>query len=110
VVPPKKEKILVLEGEIRRGQYSSFAKQNIRELERLSTFSIPQTEATRNPDADDADTSLIIHCVGEMWIETASPKTRQRKKLGNFSLMKLPDPKPSQIRYSIPSNKPRYYE
>jgi hypothetical protein len=110
VVPPKKETILVMEGEIRRTTYSSLLNQNIREIKQLSTFSIPQVESAQSINTNQPDESLTIYCSGEMWLEAAFPKTGQRKKLGSFTLVKMVDPNPTQIRYSIPSNKPGYYQ
>lgn len=111
VIPPKKEKILVMEGEIQRVLRSSLLNQNIREIQRLSTFSFPYGESTReNTDTNLNENSFTISCSGEMWVETASPHKGLRKKLGRFTLVKMADLDPSQIRYSIPSNKPGYYQ
>jgi hypothetical protein len=94
VIPPKKERILVMEGEVTRflsGTEIPLSK---------STFGIPELEAAaQNKDADMED---LMHCGGPVWIEDAVTG-KNREEIGTFSLMKLHSPlEPGKYSITIP--------
>lgn len=131
VIPPKKERIMVLEGEVKRGVDAR--PGGIKKEDDLSavlspgsnpTFGIPETEeaarraararAAYDGSAGDEDGSgaggdgeggggevLPLTCSGECWIEDAVTG-KNRVKLGRFSLSKLKTPNPDDVVISIP--------
>lgn len=118
VVPPEKKRILVMEGEVRRGVTAapsttkSVSEDNMKELLASSSFNIPEVEAVkRNMMGNDKNNNvdeLFLSCAGEVWVEDARTGDN-RVKLGRFSLLKADYKEPSQLRYTIPSPK-RYQD
>ncbi len=118
VIPPEKKRVLVMEGEVRRGvsmsTTKSISEQNMKEIMTPSSFNIPEVEALKKQQEEKAqkynnnDDTLILSCVGEVWVEDAETK-QNRVKLGRFSLIKADQSQPSQLRFTIPSPK-RYQD
>jgi len=117
VIPPSKDKVLVMEGEVKRGTLTSaesVSLDNANELRASSSFGMnrvvnkPQSNAMNN--VNDGDPFMYV--TGEAWVEDAvegdSRNGRNRTKLGRFSLMKRKDRDPSQYQYSIPA--PQRYQ
>ena len=99
VIPPGKEHILVMQGQMEL----IAGKPNIALAS--STFGIPQLEA-RKARAAETEPPLedILYCKGEVWVEDAVTK-KNRCDVGTFSLMKLntsADPKDFTITIPQP--------
>lgn len=92
LVPPSKDKVLVMEGEIKRGGITSaesVSRDNVNELRSGSSFGINKmlmndTTKSAKAENDDKDTIFVT---GEAWIEDVSPNGN-RSKLGRFSMVK----------------------
>jgi len=94
VIPPKKERILVMEGEVTR--FMSGAEMPLSK----STFGIPELEAAAQKKDDDMED--LMHCGGPVWIEDAVTG-KNREEIGTFSLMKLQAPmEPGKYTITIP--------
>ncbi|GAX12563.1 hypothetical protein FisN_13Lh012 [Fistulifera solaris] len=94
-IPPKKERVLVMEGALERlstkGQAMPLPS---------NTFSIPALEDLKSRNKNDAED--FIFCRGNVWIEDAS-SGRNRDDIGTFSIMKLNLSKdPSQYTITVP--------
>jgi hypothetical protein len=96
VLPPKKERILVMDGEVNRMNVGTDIPMASK------SFGVPDLEAKlKKADEDMQD---LMHCGGEVFLEDATTKTN-REDIGTFSLMKLQSPKdPSE--YSITTPRP----
>ena len=94
VIPPKKERILVMEGPLEKLSMSSDLPLA------SSTFGIPLLEERAARSSTDIEDLLI--CNGNVWIEDALTK-KNKNDIGKFSLMKLNVPTdPSQFTITIP--------
>jgi hypothetical protein len=94
VIPPKKERIVVMEGEVTR-----FTSATDMPLSK-STFGIPELEAAAQKTDDDMGD--LMHCGGPVWIEDAV-MGKNREEIGTFSLMKLQSPlEPGKYTITIP--------
>jgi hypothetical protein len=96
VIPPKKDRILVMQGKLSRLSSSlsgsSFSMPS-------STFSIPALEEKR---AKANQKSEMITCQGEVWLEDVVTGYN-RKDVGTFSLIKLETPSdPKAYTITIP--------
>eukprot|EP00563_Minutocellus_polymorphus_P006187 CAMPEP_0181045200 /NCGR_PEP_ID=MMETSP1070-20121207/13678_1 /TAXON_ID=265543 /ORGANISM="Minutocellus polymorphus, Strain NH13" /LENGTH=736 /DNA_ID=CAMNT_0023123707 /DNA_START=34 /DNA_END=2244 /DNA_ORIENTATION=- len=117
VVPPKKDRILCMEGHAQLIEASAVGSKNIDASSMMApgTFGIPQAEAAKEK-ADKAraektrGTSMsseeeanedILRCSGEVWIEDARTGDN-RKKLGRFVMEKKRVSDPSKLIYTIP--------
>jgi len=114
VVPPKKDRILVMEGQARQinGRIAESGKIDASSMVAPGTFGIPLAEAAKKA-ADDAtrarednsssdDTKEdILRCSGEVWVEDARTGDN-RKKLGRFVLEKLRISDPRKLVYTVP--------
>lgn len=94
VIPPKKDRILVMEGSLEKASMSgNFELAS-------STFGIPALEeraARANDEIED-----LLFCSGNVWIEDARTGSN-RVEIGKFSLSKLNVPTdPSQFTITIP--------
>ena len=116
VIPPKKDKILVMEGEVKRGGVSSplsLSEANLRDMRSLSpSIGITPTETTSEPPTPPAPTAgtedSILQCTGEVWVEDAVPGKggdRNRTRLAKFSMLKLKERNPNEYVYTIPAPK-----
>ena len=95
VIPPKKERILVMEGEVTR-----FMSSTERMPLSKSTFGIPELEAAAQKLDDNLED--LMHCGGNVWIEDAVTG-KNRDDIGSFSLMKLQSPmEPGKYTITIP--------
>jgi len=108
LIPPSKTTVLVMEGEVKRGSIvsaESISKDNARELFSSSSFGMNKIASNDASDiADEEDKESYTFISGEAWVENASGKgSRQRSKLGRFSLMKRKDRNPDQYQYTIPA-------
>eukprot|EP00980_Cylindrotheca_fusiformis_P030418 scaffold24796_cov211-Cylindrotheca_fusiformis.AAC.1 len=84
VIPPQKDRILVMEGIVNRMTFNSEVPMTSK------AFGIPHLEeklksASKNPEGD------ILQCGGEVFVEDAVTK-KNRENIGSFSLMKLKGP------------------
>jgi hypothetical protein len=132
VIPPKKEQLFVMEGEVTRIQMPSSKSLNTDKFLASSapaTFGIPELEQLVDSSRETMANSLseqttkleqgLLHCGGEAWLQDIlvdSPeddnaddsmignkkKRPRRVKLGNFSIIKYESKDPSQYRYTIP--------
>jgi hypothetical protein len=94
VIPPKKERILVMEGRLERISMSSDLPLA------SSTFGIPELEARKARST--ADIEDLLYCSGNVYIEDAITG-QNRDEIGSFSLMKLQTPTdPSKYTITIP--------
>jgi len=116
VIPPKKDKVLVMEGEVKRGGVSSAlssSEANLKEMRSLSS-SIDMMPDT----ADDGDTpppqtamddqTFFLQCTGQVWVEDAvagKGGERNRSMLGKFSMLKMKDRNPNEYVYTVPAPK-----
>lgn len=108
LIPPLKEKVLVLEGEVTSGflvTVESISQENMKEL-RKSAF-----ESFVDMKEDRKEENKVLQCTGEMWCEDATGvgnrEERKRIKLGRFHLIKETY-QPKNYKYSIPS--PQRYQ
>lgn len=94
VLPPKKERIMVMEGEVNRMNVGTDIPMASK------AFGVPNLEARlKNSNEDMED---LMHCGGEVFLEDAATKTN-RERIGTFSLMKLQSPKdPSEYVITTP--------
>lgn len=96
VIPPKKERILVMKGRLERVSMASDLP-----LAR-ATFGIPELEEKVARAA--AEMEDLLYCRGSVHIEDAVTG-KNRKEIGDFSIMKLNTPTdPSQFTITIPRN------
>lgn len=106
LIPPSKDKVLVMEGEVKRGgiiSVESISKANAKELLSTSSFGINKIAATAARESSAENDKDFVYVVGEAWVEDATGSgSRNRSKLGRFSLMKRKDRDPDQYQYSIP--------
>ena len=94
VIPPKKERILVMEGEVTRFMSGSEIPLS------KSSFGIPEVEAVAQKLDNDAED--LMHCGGDVWIEDAVTG-KNREPIGTFSLMKIQSPlEPGKYTITIP--------
>lgn len=94
VIPPKKERILVMEGEVTR-----FMSATDMPLSK-STFGIPELEAAAQKMEDSMED--LMHCGGQVWIQDAVTG-KNREEIGTFSLMKIQSPlEPGKYTITIP--------
>ncbi|KAL7568697.1 hypothetical protein ACA910_021692 [Epithemia clementina (nom. ined.)] len=96
VIPPKKERILVMEGRLENISYSSneFSLAS-------SSFRIPQVEERKAKSAA-ADIEDMIYCNGDVWIEDAVTKAN-RQEIGIFSIAKINTPRnPDSYTITVP--------
>ena len=94
VLPPKKERIMVMEGEVNRMNVGT-------DLPMASkSFGVPELEAKlKNSNEEMQD---LMHCGGEVFLEDATTKSN-RERIGTFSLMKLQSLKdPSEYVITTP--------
>ena len=106
VIPPSKNKVLVMEGEVKRGGVSSLeaiSKANAKELFSSSSFGLNKVGETSNFDSTPKEEDMHLYVSGEAWVEEINGRDRQRKKLGRFSLIKRKDRNPDQYQYNIPA-------
>jgi len=80
LIPPQKTEELVMEGEVTRIAMPA--------IDLLGSV-------TEHPQRDS-----LLHCGGEAWVQEIS--TGRRKKLGQFSVVKLSPNDPEQLHFSVP--------
>jgi len=93
IIPPEKNEVLVMEGEVTRvmmPRASSSFSLNI---------ALEDQEKMNNEEND-----FFLHCNGEVWVQDIEG-TGKRRKLGLFSAMKLETPEQGTIRYTVPPPK-----
>ncbi len=104
LIPPLREKVILLEGEVTNGFLAtaeSISQENMKEL-RKSAFEsfVGMKENNRKEEYK------VLKCAGEMWCEDATGagnrEERKRIKLGRFHLIKEMY-QPRNYNYSIPS-------
>ena len=114
VVPPKKDRILCMEGHAQLIEATAVGS-NIDASSMIApgTFGIPQAEAAKKK-ADEARAERmrgtssgaevkedVLRCSGEVWIEDARTGDN-RKKLGRFVMEKERIADPTKLIYTIP--------
>ncbi|GFH48243.1 hypothetical protein CTEN210_04719 [Chaetoceros tenuissimus] len=104
LIPPAKDQILVMEGEVKRGAIASaesISRENARELFSSSSFGMNNIA---NTEIDSNNDETVLSVAGEAWIENVSyTGDIKRSKLGRFSMMKMEDKTRDQYQYSIPA-------
>eukprot|EP00553_Chaetoceros_curvisetus_P008643 CAMPEP_0204619474 /NCGR_PEP_ID=MMETSP0717-20131115/5839_1 /ASSEMBLY_ACC=CAM_ASM_000666 /TAXON_ID=230516 /ORGANISM="Chaetoceros curvisetus" /LENGTH=229 /DNA_ID=CAMNT_0051633487 /DNA_START=77 /DNA_END=766 /DNA_ORIENTATION=- len=114
LIPPGKERVVVMEGTVRRGDINSvesISLDNANELRASSSFGINRV-AKKGPSKamkslNDGESFMYVS--GEAWVEDAEGTGKKnRSKLGRFSLMKRKDRDPAQYQYTIPA--PQRYQ
>ena len=80
VIPPKKERVLVMEGHLEKASLSSDVALA------SSSFGIPELEERKKQSIKGMDD--LLYCSGNVWIEDAVTK-KNRDDIGSFSLMKM---------------------
>jgi hypothetical protein len=94
VIPPTKNRILVMEGNIRKVSMASELPMT------TSTFGIPQLEQKAAEAA--AEMEDLLFCRGSVWIEDAVTG-ENREDIGKFSLQKLNTPTdPTEYTITVP--------
>jgi hypothetical protein len=108
LVPPEKEKMLVLEGEVTRLGFGGKAAPSSSAfvgtgglLEGMSTDKLLKDD---NDTSSQADSEAVLYCGGEAWIENADGSGK-RRKIGPFSLMKLKTVDRSKLIYTVPASR-----
>jgi len=120
LVPPEKEKVLVMEGEVTRmkfpGTQDETTSSSSSDSWMIGSGGLLEGMALDVLDADDADDltargndagskgETLLYCGGETWLEDANIGGN-RKKLGPFSLMKLKTPDRDKLIYTVPASK-----
>ena len=79
VIPPKKERVLVMEGRLERSSLGDLPLAG-------SSFGIPQVEERKAKSATEMED--LVYCIGNVWIEDAVTKAN-RREIGTFTLMKI---------------------
>ena len=97
VIPPKKERILVMEGIVNR------ISMNLDIPMTSKAFGIPKLEAMAK-EGNKSKEKDTMHCAGDVFIEDAVTK-QNRENIGTFSLMKLQGPLDTG-KYTITIPKP----
>lgn len=92
LIPPSKDKVLVMEGEIKRGDITSaesVSRDNVNELRSGSSFGINKMTINNSVTKSNAynNDKDILFVTGEAWVEDVSPNGN-RSKLGRFSMVK----------------------
>jgi len=96
VIPPTKERVLVMEGRLEKASLSSgITMPN-------SAFGIPELEERKSRKSSELDN--LLYCNGNVWIEDAVTKAN-REDIGSFSLMKI-DVSNNPESYTITVPKP----
>jgi hypothetical protein len=105
LIPPQKERVLVMEGMVEKIAMSSSLPMA------RSTFGIPLLEEKAKRASNDiSELEDIIYCGGTVWIEDATvsrqlPSIRQQDEIGQFSLVKILTPgDTSQFTITIPKS------
>jgi hypothetical protein len=94
VIPPTKNRILVMEGKLKKVSLTSDLPMA------SSTFGIPQLEEKAAQAAEEVED--LLFCGGSVWIEDAVTGNN-REEIGKFSLQKLHTPTdPTQYTITVP--------
>jgi hypothetical protein len=94
VIPPTKNRILVMEGKLKKVSLLSDLPMA------SSTFGIPQVEEKAAKAAEEVED--LLFCGGSVWIEDAVTGNN-REEIGKFSLQKLHTPTdPTQYTITVP--------
>ena len=113
VVPPKKDRILCMEGHVQLISASAIGPKNIDASSMIApgTFGIPQAEEAKKKadraraeklvSGDDKAGEDVLRCSGEVWIEDARTGDN-RRKLGRFVMEKERISDTSKLVYTIP--------
>ncbi|KAL3801019.1 hypothetical protein HJC23_002312 [Cyclotella cryptica] len=108
LVPPEKERVLVMEGEVTRlgfgGKDSSFSSAFVGAgglLDGMSSDKLLKDDTANS--RKDTGGETLIYCGGEAWMEDVDGG--RRRKLGPFSLMKLKTVDRSKLIYTVPASR-----
>jgi hypothetical protein len=94
VIPPTKNRILVMEGKLKKVSLTSDLPMA------SSTFGIPELEEKKAQAAEEVED--LLFCGGSVWIEDAVTGNN-REEIGKFSLQKLHTPTdPTQYTITVP--------
>jgi len=113
VIPPKKDKVLVMEGEVKRGGVSSAfssSEANLKEMRSLSSSIDMMPDSVDDGDVPPPQTATdgFLQCTGQVWVEDAvagKGGDRNRSMLGKFSMLKMKDRNPNEYVYTVPAPK-----
>jgi hypothetical protein len=107
LVPPEKERMLVMEGEVTRVGFAGKAPTSSSAfagtggmLEGMSTAKLLKDDET--PDTPDGE--QVLYCGGEAWMENVDGSGK-RRKLGPFSLTKQKTVDRSKLIYTVPASR-----
>ena len=104
LVPPEKEQMLVMEGEVTRVGFGGKVPTS------LSAFSgtggmLDGMSLLKDDEMSDSNTGeQVLYCGGEAWIENVDGSGK-RRKLGPFSLTKQKTVDRSQLIYTVPASR-----
>lgn len=103
LVPPSKERTLVMEGEVNK---LDMPKESVNQWSRTSFDGILEdlstNESDRNQSSGNDQQEGLLYCSGEAWMEDTDGGGN-RRKLGPFSLMKLKQIDRSKLIYTVDS-------
>lgn len=92
IIPPEKNEVLVMEGEVTRLMLPRGSASFSLKL----AFGDDDTNENNEKEND-----FFLHCNGEVWVQNIEG-TGKRRKLGLFSAIKLDTPDQGSIRYTVP--------
>ena len=108
LVPPEKERMLVMEGEVTRVGFggkvstsSSAYSSNGGMLDGMSSAKLLKDGETVDSETG---SEQVLYCGGESWLENVDGSGK-RRKLGPFSLTKLKTVDRSKLIYTVPASR-----
>ena len=105
LVPPSKERTLVMEGEVNKLNMPNEGAESVNQWSRASFDGILEDLPTNESGPDQSsrnDQEGLLYCSGEAWMEDTDGGGN-RRKLGPFSLMKLKQIDRSKLIYTVDS-------
>jgi hypothetical protein len=107
LIPPEKEQVLVMEGEVTRVGFGGKAPTSSSAftsaggmLDGMSTAKLLKDNETTNSDTDEQ----VLYCGGEAWIENVD-ESGKRRKIGPFSLTKQRMVDRNKFIYTVPATR-----
>eukprot|EP01082_Thalassiosira_pseudonana_P000528 g458.t1 g458 contig10:77218-79590(+) len=112
VVPPERQRAIVLEGEVTRMVMGAEDASSLSSSESWTLGSggildgmSPSLILENDDFSQSGSGEVLLYCGGEAWIEDNVERGGNRRKLGPFSLMKLKTPDRSKLIYTVPASK-----
>jgi hypothetical protein len=118
LIPPEKERCLVMEGEVTRLIMPSGASDDSFDGWKMASGGMLDGMLQNIKDGDDGVESKqsrggekggsegLLYCAGEAWTEDADKSGANRKKVGPFSLMKLEKIDRDDLIYTVDLSRP----